>query len=189
VDCGWAFLSVAGPDLLADREKINKVFAEAKDLRPTLVFIDEADDALRNRQFSSTPEIVNRMLALMDGAGEKVKDVVFIAATNNPQQVDPALLRAGRFTEKIEFFLPPAQLVPQAIANWLASKRVLLEPGIDAFEVAELVRGQSMANVDGILQYALNHAIPRTQKGAMLVLTREDLAAGVKVVSSDAIAA
>jgi transitional endoplasmic reticulum ATPase len=184
LESGWAFLSVAGPDLLADREKITKVYAEAKDLRPTLVFIDEADDVMRNRQLSVTPDLVNRLLALMDGTAEKIKDVVFIAATNHPDQIDPALLRAGRFTEKVAFFTPPVTEVPRAVAAWLRKRQVNLEPGLELFEVADLVAGESMANIEGILQYALNRSIPRHSDGQHVVVRRDDLIAGRRVVAS-----
>ena len=183
LECGWAFIAVAGPDLLAERDRINKVYAEAMDLRPTLLFIDEADDVLRDRQFTSAPDLVNRLLVLMDGAGEKIKDVVLLAATNHPGMLDSALLRAGRFTEKVEFFLPPADQVPRAIAGWLKAKGVTLELGNDAFDVAGMLGPQSMANIEGILQHALNRAIPRTRQGQTVVLTSQDIKTAVSVVA------
>jgi transitional endoplasmic reticulum ATPase len=80
----WAFLSVAGPDLVADRSKLDKLYAEAKDTRTTLIFIDEADDVLRSRQVSSTSDLTIKLLTIMDGAEDRVVDMVWIAATNNP---------------------------------------------------------------------------------------------------------
>lgn len=179
---GWAFLAVSGPDLVADREKLTKLYAEAQDIRPTLVFIDEADDILRNRQYSATPDLVNRLLVLMDGTDEKVKDVVFIAATNNPEQIDPALLRAGRFTEKVEFAAPPAEQIPRFVSNWLKDKKIILSADLDAWEVASLLEGQTIANIEGVLQYALNRVIATAAKGAQLMIGREDLKAAIKVV-------
>ncbi len=179
---GWAFLSVSGPDLVADREKLTKLYAEAQDIRPTLVFIDEGDDILRNRQYSSTPDLVNRLLVLMDGAEEKVKDVVFIAATNNPDQIDPALLRAGRFTEKVEFSAPPAEQIPRFVSSWLKGKKVMLSADLDAWEVAALLEGQTIANIEGVLQYALNRVIASASKGGQLVIGREDLEGAIRVV-------
>jgi transitional endoplasmic reticulum ATPase len=184
LECGWAFLSIAGPDLVADRDKLAKIYAEAKDLRPTLVFIDEADDVLRNRQFSNTPDVVNRLLVLMDGSEEQIKDGVFIAATNHPDQADPALLRAGRFTEKVEFFPPPADQVPRSIAAWMKGRKVAFEAGLDAFEAADLLAGQTMATIEGVLQYALNRAIPRTQGEQVVIITAEDMSAALRVVAS-----
>jgi SpoVK/Ycf46/Vps4 family AAA+-type ATPase len=184
MECGWAFLSVAGPDLLADREKLTKLYAEAKDIRPTLIFIDEADDVLRSRQYSSTPDLVNRLLVLMDGTEEKIKDVAIVAATNHPEQIDPALLRAGRFTEKVEFFPPPADQIPRAVSAWMRGKKADFEAGLDAFGVGDLLAGQTMANVEGVLQYALNRAIPRTQKGQVVIVTKGDLESALSVVAN-----
>lgn len=180
-ECGWAFLSVAGPDLVADREKLTKLYREAKDIRPTIIFIDEADEVLRNRQYSATPDLTNRMLVLMDGADERIPDVVWIAATNHLEQIDPALLRAGRFTEKVQFAPPPSDQVPRHIANWLKAKKVALESGLDAFDLAAELDGQTIANIDGVLQYALNRAISRCE-GKLLLVSKEDLDAGMRIV-------
>jgi len=184
-EVGWAFLSVAGPDLMADREKISKLYAEAKDIRPCLIFIDEADDVLRNRQYSNTPDLTNRMLALMDGTDEKVKDVVFIAATNHPDQIDPALLRAGRFTEKVEFTPPPPEQIPRFVANWLKGKKVMLDIGLDAWGITTLLEGQTIANIEGVLQYGLNRAISRKTGKEPMVICLEDVTAGVRIVLSE----
>lgn len=184
-EVGWAFLSVAGPDLMADREKISKIYAEAKDIRPCLIFIDEADDVLRNRQYSNTPDLTNRMLVLMDGTDEKVKDVVFIAATNHPDQIDPALLRAGRFTEKVEFTTPPQDQIPRFVSNWLKGKKVMLDAGLDVFEITALLEGQTIANIEGVLQYALNRAISRKEGKEPMVISLEDVTAGKRIVLSE----
>lgn len=184
-EVGWAFLSVAGPDLMADREKISKLYAEAKDIRPCIIFIDEADDALRNRQYSNTPDLTNRMLALMDGTDEKVKDVVFIAATNHPDQIDPALLRAGRFTEKVEFAPPPRDQIPRFVSNWIKGKKVMLDVGLDVFQITTLLEGQTIANIEGVLQYALNRAISRKTGQKPVVLSLEDVTAGARIVLSE----
>ena len=138
------------------------MFAEAKDIRPTLIFIDEADDVLRNRQFSNTPDVVNKLLTLMDGAEDRVKDVVWVAATNNPDQIEPALLRSGRFTEKVLFTTPPQDLVPRHISQWLKNRGVAFDADLDAAEAAELLHGQTIADIEGVLQYALNRAISTT---------------------------
>lgn len=158
-EAGWAFLSVAGPDLLADRTALDKLFAEARDLRPIIVFIDEADDVLRSRQISASPELCNKLLVLMDGTEDRVKDVVIIAATNHPEQIDPALLRAGRFTEKVAFSAPPTQELPRFLADWIKSKRATLSTELDVFDLADFFQGHTIADIEGAMQYALNCAV------------------------------
>ncbi|MDP2000013.1 MAG: AAA family ATPase [Rhodoferax sp.] len=181
-EVGWAFLSIAGPDLVADRTKLDKLYAEAKDMRPTLIFIDEADDVLRSRQFSSTPDLTNKMLTIMDGAEDRVLDVVWIAATNNPDQIDPALVRSGRFTEKVLFSTPPQELIPRHVSKWLKKKGVELAPGLDAFDIAEMLQGQTIADIEGVLQYALNSAISSTATAEVPVITQHNLQQALRMV-------
>lgn len=87
-------------DLLADAKKMDAIAAQASDLRPCIVFIDEADDVFKNRRFSSNAALTNKMLAIMDGSAGQVPDVLFVAATNHIEDMDPAALRGGRLTEK-----------------------------------------------------------------------------------------
>lgn len=180
-ESGWAFLSVAGPDLTADRGLLQKTFVEAKDIRPTIIFIDEADDVLRNRQYTSTPDMVNKLLTIMDGVDDRVKDIVWIAATNNPDQIDPALLRPGRFTEKIMFSAPSTDMLPRHIAAWLKKREINLDMQHDVFDIAEQLAGRTIADVEGVLQYALNTAINRTKTGKVTLL-KEDIASGMGTV-------
>lgn len=181
-EVGWAFLSVAGPDLLGDRTKLDKLYAEAKDIRPTIIFIDEADDALRNRQYSSSPDLVNKLLTLMDGADDRVPDVVWVAATNNPDQIEPALLRSGRFTEKVLFTTPPQDQVPRHVSQWVKHKRVSFCEELDAFDVAEALHGQTIADIEGVLQYALNIAISATQDDQKPVIQKHHVQQAMRIV-------
>lgn len=181
LETGWAFLSVAGPEVGADRERLTKLYRQACDLRPALIFIDEADDLLRQRGVSLTPDAVNRLLALMDGSGARVPDVVFLAATNHPGEVDPALLRAGRFTEKIRFSVPSAEQVARAVQQWLHAKGVELR-GIGVQQVAELLSDTTIADVHGVMQYALNHAITVHAKSTQLAIGRKDIESASRIV-------
>lgn len=55
----WAFLSVSGMDLISDPKRIDALVEEASDLRPCVVFIDEADDVFKDRRFSNTATVTN----------------------------------------------------------------------------------------------------------------------------------
>lgn len=183
-EAGWAFLNVAGPDLVADRSKLSAIFREAKDLRPTIIFVDEADEILRNRQYSHHSDMVNKLLTIMDGAEDKVKDLIWIAATNHPENVDPALLRAGRFSEKIHFNAPPQEGVVQHIKQWISQRNIVLEHGLSLADLATAFEGQTIANVEGALQYALNASINRNIESTRTVIRREDVEKAFKVVIS-----
>lgn len=185
-ETGWAFLSVAGPDLMRDLDKMEELYAEAKDIRPCLIFIDEADDLLRDRQYSNASALTNKLLTLMDGASGRVKDVVFIAATNNPDQIDPAMLRAGRFTEKVPFFTAGAQAVGTLIERWVASHKAKLANEVVVDQLAEALEGQSPANIEGVMQYALNLAIDahvaKNSEGQSVQITQEQVEQAMAVV-------
>jgi transitional endoplasmic reticulum ATPase len=165
----WSFLPLSGPDLLADRGLLDRTFKDAKELRPTIIFIDEADDVLRNRQLSATPELVNKLLTLMDGTDDKVKDIVWIAATNHPEDIDPALLRAGRFTEKVMFAPPDAHQIPQHVAKFLEARNAQLGHQLSMNQLSQAMEGLSIASIDGVMQHALNIAIAREETGPVYI--------------------
>lgn len=169
-EIGWACLPATGADLARDPKRLETLYAKAQDLRPTVIFIDEADELLRDRQFSGSTEATNKLLSLMDGVGDRVRDVVWIAATNHPDQIDSALLRGGRFTEKVVFELPSARDLGVYLRGWLEQKKVALDDSVDVDQIAEAVGGSSFANAEAILQAAVNRAVARRQTPVMVRL-------------------
>ena len=163
---GWAFISVSGLDLIADPKRITAIVDEASDLRPCIVFIDEADDVFKDRRYSNTATVTNKLLAAMDGANGKVPDILYIAATNHPDEMDAAALRGGRFTEKIEFGLPDTGTVLEFLRKWKGETKAKLAPSFSLEKAAQLLVGHSIANIKEILQMAINNAISRIDPGA-----------------------
>jgi len=161
----WAFMPVSGLDLLSKPERIDQLIDEASDLRPCVVFIDEADDVLADRRMSSTATVTNKLLAVIDGSGGHVPDVLFIAATNHPDSMDSAALRGGRFTEKIEFALPDAPTIKEYLERWGSTTKAAIANEVDFDEVAEMLTGNPLANIKEILQMAVNGAIMRLMPG------------------------
>lgn len=162
-EIGWAYLPTTGADLARDPKRLEALYAKSKDLRPTLIFIDEADELLRDRAFSGATEATNKLLTLMDGVGDRVRDVVWIAATNHPDQIDAALLRGGRFAEKVVFDLPSASDLAAYVTAWCKEKGITLESGLAADKVAAQLGESSIANAEAILQAAVNRAIARRE--------------------------
>jgi len=176
---GWTFLTATGAELSRDVSALDKIYRRAMDLRPALVFIDEADELIQDRGYSAATHATNKLLTLMDGAMDRVRDVVWIAATNNVEQVDTALLRGGRFTEKVSFELPSQDDLRAHIEAWLQARSLRLEPGFDGGAAAEIFGSVSIATAEAVVQSAVNLAIGR---GTPIVLSREDVEEAVRLV-------
>ena len=181
---GWAYLPATGADLARDPKKLDALYAKAQDLRPTVIFIDEADELLRDRQYSPATEATNKLLTLMDGVGYRVRDVVWIAATNHPDQIDAALLRGGRFAEKVMFELPSARDLAAYMQRCLERKKVALEDGFGVDRIAEMVGPASIADAEAILQASVNRAVARRQ--TPVTVGAEDVQRSVSLVNGSA---
>ena len=157
---GWAFLSVSGNTLLSDPDKVDAIAKEARDIRPCIIFIDEADDLLADRQFSRhTAPITNRLLTVMDGAEGRTPDLLWIAATNHPDTMDPAALRGGRLTEKIGFSVPDEDALAALIERFMASSPA--QWLVSVADIAAALHGLAPADVSAVLQEAVNAAVTR----------------------------
>jgi len=109
------FIATKSSDLLSkwygeSEQQITRLFQRARQVAPTVIFIDELDSLVPARggglgEPQVTERVVNTILAEMDGL-EELQSVVVIGATNRPNLVDPALLRPGRFDELIYVGLP-----------------------------------------------------------------------------------
>lgn len=153
-ETGWALFVVSGSELCRDPARMEQLHAQAEDARPAIIFIDEADEVIANRQYSPHAGATNRLLTVMDGAHGKTPDILYIAATNNPAQIDPAMLRGGRFTEKLHFEVPGEDGLERVIGDWLSAKGWRCAEDLPT--VARHLAGLSVANVHAVLQSALN---------------------------------
>ena len=109
------FIATKSSDLLSkwygeSEQQIARLFARARQVAPTVVFIDELDSLVPARggglgEPQVTERVVNTILAEMDGLEDR-QSVVVIGATNRPNLIDPALLRPGRFDELIYVDVP-----------------------------------------------------------------------------------
>lgn len=157
---GWTFLERTGRSLL-EPGAIAALRRQASDLRPAIVFIDEADDILGVRAFSGHKSITNELLTLIDGAGGALQDVVWIAATNDVDSMDPAALRGGRFEQKIGFKAPGEEALLRLVLAWAQSHQDAIngDPILWAAQVAVKMQGLVPANAKAILEQANNIAI------------------------------
>ena len=107
------FISINGPEIMSkfygeSEKKLRKLFIEAEEKSPSIIFIDELD-AIAPKRETVTGEVERRvvaqLLALMDGLHSRGKTIV-IGATNRPNSLDEALRRPGRFDREIEIKVP-----------------------------------------------------------------------------------
>ncbi len=115
----------------------------------------------------------------MDGAADRVRDVVWIAATNHLDQVDPAIPRGGRFGEKVAFELPCRHALQSHLSTWLRTRKIQLEPTFNHNALAEMVGEASIADAEAVAQTAVNLAIGRA---APVVVTRRHVLNAIQIV-------
>jgi transitional endoplasmic reticulum ATPase len=109
------YIATKSSDLLIkwygeSEQQIARLFNRARQVAPTIIFIDELDSLVPARggglgEPQVTERVVNTILSEMDGL-EELQNVVVIGATNRPTLIDPALLRPGRFDELIYVGVP-----------------------------------------------------------------------------------
>ncbi|MDN0082485.1 AAA family ATPase [Crenobacter sp. SG2305] len=179
---GWAFLAVQGMDLIRDQAKIEAIFKEAADIRPCVLFIDEADDLLAHREGSPYAAVTNKFLSVMDGAGGKTPDVMVIAATNFPERLDEAALRGGRFTEKVGFETADDSQASALVSSWLSSLKLGLANDVNQASLVRLMVGQSPANIRATLQHVVDDVAARSLTGGSATIGMADIKAALEMV-------
>ncbi len=107
------FITISGPEIMSkfygqSEENLRKKFEEAKEMAPSIIFIDELDSIAPKRgEVTGEVErrVVAQLLSLMDGL-EGRGEIIVIGATNRVNDIDPALRRPGRFDREIEIGVP-----------------------------------------------------------------------------------
>jgi transitional endoplasmic reticulum ATPase len=186
---GWAFLKTTGAEIMADTESWDKLAREAKDIRPVVVFLDEADDILCDRRYSNHGTLTNKLLTTLDGGGGRVRDIIYVAATNHFDRIDPAAVRGGRFEEKVVFDVPSADDMQRYVEirlKALAGRNYRILPlSLDALALA--LSGKTIADADAVLQKTVNSAAVRALRGRIAEIRPDDvIAAAHKVFATDA---
>lgn len=149
----------------ASQENIKKMFDEAAQNAPTVIFIDEINELVPDRNNDRVHEMsqsaVEEMLAQMDRTGEK--GVFVIGATNLPQKIDPAMLRAGRLERKY-YIGPPDKEARKALFEMYLKKRSkVVDFGIEYDQLAERTEYYISADIRLIVEDAARMA--RDQRG------------------------
>ncbi len=161
-----AFFVINGPEILnklygESESRLRSVFQEAQRKAPSIIFIDELD-ALAPKRSEANGElerrIVGQLLALMDGIASRGQ-VLLIGATNQPNSLDPALRRPGRFDREI--FLRVPDLHGRMEILRIHSRDAALAADIDFARLAQLTPGFVGADLEALCREAAMIALRR----------------------------
>lgn len=153
----------------ASQENIAKMFKEAEEKSPTIIFIDEINELVPNREgevHEMSKSAVNEMLAQMDRTGEK--GIFIIGATNYPYMIDPAFLRAGRLDKKYYVGVPDNSARKALFELYLKNRPY--DFGLDYDELAELTRNYVSADIQLIVNNAARTALKNHSRITMDML-------------------
>ena len=136
--------------------RVRDLFADARKLAPSIIFIDEIDAIGQRRggTINSNDEreqTLNQLLAEMDGF-DPTTSIVVIAATNRPEILDPALLRPGRFDREVEIPLP--NLAERTAILAVHARQNHLGADVDLNAVARATPGFSGADLANLINEA-----------------------------------
>jgi len=164
--------------------RVRDLFEQARKAAPAIIFIDEIDAIGQSRvgatRFGGNDEreqTLNQLLSEIDGFHtEKDKPVIIMAATNRPEVLDQALLRAGRFDRQITVAAP--DLIGRRQILRIHSKNVVLAPDFDMERAARITPGFSGADLANIINEAALLAARRNAKD----VTMNDFEAAIERV-------
>jgi cell division protease FtsH len=188
------FLSITGSEFLemfvgVGAARVRDLFQQARASKPCIVFVDEIDAIGRKRGtglgggHDEREQALNQLLAEMDGF-ESTEGIVVLAATNRPDILDPALLRAGRFDRQIVVPLPTQDERAEILAVHCRDKR--LGDDVDLHVVARGTPGMSGAELANLVNEAALSAVRRgaAEIGAVdLEAARDRILMGIRRTS------
>lgn len=170
-ELSMAFFSTNGFDLARDESAIDAFFQRGREARPAVLFIDEAEDLLRDRSLGGRGFLTGKMLSVLDGANGKTPDVFVICASNHPDQIDPAFLRPGRLSESIAFVVPSAATLERLVAQRLKTLPARVAGDLSAAALAQAWLGLTPAAV----HEAFNQAVALAVHAGRDALTLQDV--------------
>ena len=154
----------------ATQENIAQMFKDAEENAPTVIFIDEMNELVPNRDNGDIHEMsrsaVNEMLAQMDRTGEK--GVFIIGATNYPNMIDSAILRAGRLDKKYYVGVPDKDARIALFKLYLKNRPY--DFGLDYDLLADLTENYVSADIQLIVNDASRCALRQHSKITMELL-------------------
>ncbi|MEM4195227.1 MAG: CDC48 family AAA ATPase [Candidatus Anstonellales archaeon] len=173
------FIAIHGPEVLSkwvgESEKtIREIFRKARQAAPCIIFIDEIDAIAPKRGLGESSMVMERvvdtLLTEMDGL-RSLRNVVVIAATNRPDILDVALLRAGRFDKLIEIPIPDERTRLEIFK--VHTKKMPLDRSVDLAELAKITEGYTGADIENLVREAGMMAIRTNSKNVSMKMFME----------------
>jgi transitional endoplasmic reticulum ATPase len=158
------FITISGPEIMSkfygqSEENLRKVFEEAKEMAPSIIFIDELDSIAPKRgEVTGEVErrVVAQLLSLLDGL-EGRGEIIVIGATNRVNDIDPALRRPGRFDREIVIGVPDTDGRYEILL--IHTRGMPLHSDVDLRLIAEKTHGFVGADVESLAKEAAMLAI------------------------------
>ncbi len=179
------FFSISGSDFVemfvgVGASRVRDLFQEASKVAPAIIFIDEIDAIGRSRdsRFGGNDEreqTLNQLLAEIDGF-DSSKGVVILAATNRPEVLDKALLRAGRFDRRIIVDRPNLEGRYQTLL--VHTRNIRLSEDVDLRKLAQATAGAVGADLANLV----NEAALRAVREGRMAVNQQDLMTSFETV-------
>ena len=179
------FFSISGSDFVemfvgVGASRVRDLFQQAAKVAPAIIFIDEIDAIGRTRdsKFGGNDEreqTLNQLLAEIDGF-DSSKGVVILAATNRPEILDKALLRAGRFDRRIIVDRP--NLAGRYQTLRVHTKNIKLPEDVDLHKIAQATAGAVGADLANLVNEAALRAVRMGRKA----VNQQDLLTSFELV-------
>ena len=188
-EAGVPFFSISGSEFVelfvgVGAARVRDLFEQARQSAPCIIFIDELDALGRARSpfadmggGDEKEQTLNQLLAELDGFDPRV-GIVLLGATNRPEILDPALLRAGRFDRQVTLDRPDRK-GRKAIVD-VHLKTIQAERNLDSDEIAALTPGFTGADLANLVNEA---AIVATRRGAEAVGLDDFTAAVERIIA------
>jgi cell division protease FtsH len=170
-EAGVTFFSISGSEFVemfvgVGAARVRDLFEQAKVKAPCIIFIDELDAIGKARGMGpmaheEREQTLNQLLVEMDGFDPRI-GVILMAATNRPEILDPALLRAGRFDRQV--LVDRADKIGRLAILRVHAKQVVLGPDADLEVIAAMTPGFSGADLANIINEATLLTVRRNKE-------------------------
>lgn len=186
-EAGVPFFSISGSEFVemfvgVGAARVRDLFEQARKAAPCIIFIDELDALGRRRGIGAfggghdeKEQTLNQLLAELDGFDPR-DGIVLLAATNRPEILDPALMRAGRFDRQVVVDRPDR--TGRAAILRVHLRKVAVDPALDVDAVAALTPGFTGAELANLVNEAAIHATRRAAEA----VTMDDITSALERV-------